>query len=278
MVQISFDIAIITKSALLAVSLAILAAGSPCAPQPAFKYLVAFGDSYTDDGLLDYYVAHDDSSPPPGTVQPQINDTAGGGYTWTQDVAKYTGATNDDFAIAGTTCSNAIISLYLAAINAPLPDIVGAEIPTFKSDLSTDLYAGATAENTVYSVWIGTNNIGWGAFLSDSQAPGTNLTSHVECVWSVFDAIYESGGRCFVLFNNNALQLVPMYKPTDQGEAGDNQYWLNKTRYNTTEYAGKIMEYTTTVNTVFEYGVPYRCSYVTVGLAPNSACSTSTAC
>lgn len=246
------------KAVLLTAGLAAVVAGSKCAPEPEFKYLVTFGDSYSDDGRLDYYFAHNGSGPPPGVMQPQSGSNAGGRYAWTQDVANYTGATNYDYAVDGATCSNEIISRYLAGIHEPFPSVMDDEMPSFLSDLKTPLYAGSTPENTVYALWIGTNDIGWQGFLSDSQRPGTNLTTFIECVWSVFDSIYEAGGRRFVILNQNALQLVAEYRTPELGGAGNNQYWQNKTLYNMTEYSEKIMEYTTTVNMIIDYGVPFN--------------------
>ncbi len=74
----------------------------------------------------------------------------------------------------------------------------------------------------------------------------------------VFDHIYQSGGRRFVLLNEAPLQLSPVYAAVSSGGAGNNQYWQNKTLYNQTEYQHKMMEYTTSVNTMFDYGVPFH--------------------
>ncbi len=80
----------------------------------------------------------------------------------------------------------------------------------------------------------------------------------MNCVWSVFDQIYESGGRRFVLLNQAPLQFAPLYAPESEGGIADSQFWTNKTKYNATEYSQKILEYTTNVNTIFEYGVPFN--------------------
>jgi hypothetical protein len=133
------------------------------------------------------------------------------------------------------------------------------EMPSFKADVSfTTLYPNRTADNTVYALWIGTNDLGYGAFLSDSQAPGTTITDYVNCVWQVFDSIYQTGGRRFVLLNNAPLELSPLYAPPDKGGIVDSQFWSNKSAYNATEYSQKIKEYTTSTNTMFDYGVPFQ--------------------
>ncbi|PSR82358.1 carbohydrate esterase family 16 protein [Coniella lustricola] len=224
-----------------------------------FTTLVTFGDSYTDDGRFSWYYDHDDQPPPAGVMPPQESVSASGGLAWGQYVQRDTGAVYYDYAVSGATCSNEIISRYLSSLGGPFPSVVDDEIPSFVADVrSNTLYANTTASNTVYALWIGTNDLGYGAFLTDSQAPGTNITTYIDCVWSVFDTIYSSGGRRFVLLNTAPLQHAPLYAAQSAGGAGDNQYWLNKTLYNQTEYQNKMLEYTQLVNRIFNYGAAYE--------------------
>lgn len=51
----------------------------------------------------------------------------------------------------------------------------------------------------------------------------TNITSYIDCVWSVFDTIYETGGRRFVLLNTAPLQLAPLYAAQSSGGVGDSK-------------------------------------------------------
>lgn len=76
-------------------------------------------------------------------------------------------------------------------------------------------------------------------------------------MWSVFDAVYSTGGRRFVVLNTAPLQYSPIYAAQPLG-TGDNQYWANKTLYNQTEYQYKMMEYTQLVNRLYDYGVAYE--------------------
>ena len=247
------------RPCLLITGAALTAAAATCKPKKLFDNLVTFGDSYTDNGRLGYYINNGGNPPPPGEYQTVSNVTASGGLAWGQFVEQYTGAKYYDYAISGATCSNEIISRLFSAINKPFPSVIDDEIPSFKADVGyKTLYADRTSDNTVYALWIGTNDLGFGAFLTDSQAPGTNLTTFVDCIWSVFDNIYETGGRRFVLLNEAPLQVAPMYAAESAGGAGNNQYWQNKTLYNQTEYQYKMMEYATTVNTLFDYGVPFH--------------------
>ena len=244
---------------LLLIASAAVAAAYKHGEVPNMRNLVTFGDSYTDESRLGYFIAHDGQPPPPGTLLPASNSTATGGLAWGRMVADMTGAEYYDYAVSGATCSNEIISRYLAAINGPFPSVKDYEIPAFEADIRfRSLYPDRRADNTVYALWIGTNDLGWQGFLSDSQAPGTTISSYVDCVWDVFDSLYRAGGRQFVLLNVAPLQDAPMYNPVSDGGAGDNQYWQNKTLYNQTEYAYKMLEYSTNVNTMFRTGAPFN--------------------
>lgn len=141
-----------------------------------FENLITFGDSYTDDGRLTYYADNNGSAPPAGYLPPQVNVTASGGFAWGQFVQQYTGAAYFDYAVSGATCSNEIVSRYFSGINKPFPSVIDDEIPSFEADVAAEtLYLNRTAENTVYALWIGTNDLGYGGFLSDSQAPGVSV-------------------------------------------------------------------------------------------------------
>ncbi|KAK7748618.1 hypothetical protein SLS53_000639 [Cytospora paraplurivora] len=261
--------------------------GVSCASR-LFQNLVTFGDSYTDNGRLAYYIDNNGNPPPAGTLQQQSNVTSTGGYAWGQFVQQSTGAAYFDYAISGATCSNEVISRYFPTIKKPFPSVVDDELPSFLADVEVKtLYLNRTVGNTVYALWIGTNDLGFNGFLTDSQASGekgeekganfrlsgtglaqgldmgtklsqTNITTYIDCVWSVFDAIYSTGGRRFVLLNTAPLQFAPAYASQSNGGVGDNQYWTNKTLYNQTEYQYKLLEYTQLVNRLFVYGVAFE--------------------
>jgi hypothetical protein len=220
--------------------------------QAVIKNLITFGDSYTDNGRLGYYINHGGAAPPAGVYHTVSNTTASGGLAWGQWVARRTGANYADYAVSGATCSNKLISRQLAAINRPFPSVVDDEIPSFLGDLAVGAsFLGsavqeqhnhdnkaAKGDETVYALWIGTNDLGFGAFLSDSQAPGTSIVDFVDCVWAVFDALYHgAGARRFVLLAEAPLEISPLYAPTAMGGTANSQFWGNKTSYNTTEYS-----------------------------------------
>jgi phospholipase/lecithinase/hemolysin len=224
-----------------------------------FENLVTFGDSYTDESRLGYFINNNGSAPPAGTLLPASDSTASGGKAWGRYVAGLTGANYFNYAVSGATCSNDIIERDFPLIHGPFPSVLEYEIPAYKADTAFNaLYANRQADNTVYALWIGTNDLGYGAFLSDSQAPGSSISTFVDCIWEVFDNIYKTGGRHFVLLNQAPLQVSPLYASIPNGGIADSQFWQNKTKYNTTEYQYKMFEYSTSVNTLFDYGVPFE--------------------
>ncbi|KAI1467712.1 carbohydrate esterase family 16 protein [Daldinia caldariorum] len=249
----------------LAVILPIIVTGAALSPLAAVDNLIVFGDSYTDEGRLAYFQSHNGSAPPPGTLIPTANVTASGGYTWPHFASQQLGATTYNYAVSGATCSNEIVKRYLESINAPFPSVIDYEIPAFLADVEyalrvedNDFLSNRKPNNTVYALWIGTNDLGVKGFLTDSQQPGTTISNFIDCIWSVFDSIYSTGGRHLVLFNEAPLDRSPLYASPQNGGVGDNQYQENKTSYNTTEYEQKMLEYTTSVNTIFSYGAPFQ--------------------
>ncbi|KAH8198176.1 hypothetical protein TruAng_007657 [Truncatella angustata] len=213
--------------------------------------LISFGDSYTDQGRLSAYFANHGVTPPPATNTSGSNFTSTGGYAWGHFASQQLGATYYDYAVSGAFCSNEIFSRYLAGINRTFPSVLEDEIPSFLEDI-------AQSDNTLYALWIGTNDLGIDAFLTDSQNPGLTITNFIDCIWEVFDNIYKTGGRHFVLLNTAPLELSPLYAAPQNSGIGDNHYWTDKTTYNMTEYEQKMLEYTTSVNTMFDYGVPVQ--------------------
>lgn len=223
--------------------------------QRAMDNLVMFGDSYTDESRLAYFFQH--SAPPPlGQMTPESNQTSGGGKVWGRVVADKTGARLYDYAVGGAMCSDNITSHWMEQIHGPFPSVLDYEVPTFEADLAyKDLYPDRTSSNTVYTLWIGTNDLGIDGFLGDKNVRGTSLPDYVDCTWTTFDRIYKTGGRRFVLLNNAPLELSPMYAAPENGGTGNNGYWPDKVNYNMTEYQYKMYEYTMATNRLFKDGM-----------------------
>lgn len=220
--------------------------------------LITFGDSYTDESRA-YYFRDNGHAPPVGYLPPRDEKAFGGGYTWSRVVADLTGARFYNYAVAGAMCADNITTHWFEPINDNFPSVLDYEIPAYKADVPLpDYFTDRRADNTVYALWIGTNDLGIDGFLSDSNVRGTSLTTFVDCVWQTFDNIYETGGRNFVLLNIVPLEHSPAYAPPERGGVGDHQFWEDKSKYNMTEYAYKMFEYSTSVNTLFDIGAEYH--------------------
>jgi len=77
-------------------------------------------------------------------------------------------------------------------------------------------------------MWIGTNDLGDGAFITDSTANGTTIPDYVDCIYDRFDGIYSAGGRYFVLMNTAPLQFTPLYGLPGLGGDIVSTYWPDK--------------------------------------------------
>lgn len=220
--------------------------------------LVTFGDSYTDEGRLSYFIDHR-KAPPVGQMLPPSSSTASGGAAWGRIVANATGANYYNYAVSGAQCTNNMDSRNLDYIGAPFPSVLEYEVPVFEQDVRhQDLYPDRRPDNTVYALWIGTNDLGIDGLLGDKNKEGTTITTYLDCVWEVLDRVYRTGGRHFVLMNTAPLDHAPMYATPGEAGRGNSEYWRSKgAAYNTTQYASKIREYTVGANTMYDYGGPF---------------------
>lgn len=175
----------------------------------------------------------------------------------------YSNATLYNYAVSGAVCSNAITPRWLSSINAPFPDIQGYELPAFIADSKytspngTKFFTG-TPEDTVYAIWIGTNDLGNNAFLTDSQVKGKTLKDYVDCIYDVVDGLYKNGGRYFVLLNLAPLQLLPQYATPENGGRDATKFFPDKAGKNSTEISWRMYESVATVNEIFAYRTPFE--------------------
>ena len=165
-----------------------------------------------------------------------------------------------DYAVSGAVCSNEISPrVWLTDIDFDFPAVIDYEVPAFVADQSAinpatgnpTFTPALSATNAVYVMWIGTNDLGVNAFLTDSQIAGKTLTDYTNCVFDSLDGLYAAGGRYFVVNNVLPLWLTELYGRN----AGPNRYWPNKPS-NVTEISYKMEEYVTTVNNVYKYEIP----------------------
>lgn len=228
-----------------------------------FKTIVTFGDSYTDENRLGYFINNNGSAPPVGWEQPVGLATASGGLSWARYASIYSSSTLYNYAVSGAVCSNTISPRYFAAIKAPFPDISGYELPAFIADSKYITPSGkpfftGKPDSTVYAIWIGTNDLGNDAFLTDSQIKGKTLADYMDCVYTQVARLYANGARSFVLLNLAPLDLLPQYALPENGGLPATQFFPTKPSYNATEINERIHESVATLNQVYAYRSPYE--------------------
>ncbi|CAG5184125.1 uncharacterized protein ALTATR162_LOCUS10923 [Alternaria atra] len=226
-----------------------------------FTTLVAFGDSYTDDNRFNYFDAHNYTPPPIGWAgSAQDYDTSNSRRLWAAYVKQYTGANLYNYAVNGAECSDEITP-RTAAPWFNFPTVKEYEIPAYIADSeytepNGKQFLNAPQDETVYAMWIGTNDLGDEALLTDSQVPGTSIVSYTDCVFNQLQRLYDSGARYFVVFNAAPLNLAPLYGlPGKKGKVVS-PYWPDKPS-NTTEISYRMMEQIVTVNAIYQYRTPF---------------------
>ncbi|KAE8393090.1 hypothetical protein BDV23DRAFT_180970 [Aspergillus alliaceus] len=227
-----------------------------------FKNLVTFGDSYTDDTRLSYFYAHNGSAPPVGWKQPETNESSSGGYTWGHYVGKAANITRHNYAVSAAVCSNKITPRTMPPLGMFYPSVLEYEIPAFIADNQYidpqgNRFLDIPPDVTVYAIWIGTNDLGNYAFLTDSQAAGKTIPDYAECVYEALDGIYASGGRYFVILNNAPLHLTPQYALLENGGAKSVSWWPDKPD-NQTLINYRIWEQVANANEIFKYKTPFE--------------------
>ncbi|KIJ32821.1 carbohydrate esterase family 16 protein [Sphaerobolus stellatus SS14] len=163
-----------------------------------FKNLVAFGDSYTDISVASY------------PLWP----------IWAADYAKLDKTLV--LAKAGATCDQTLTPRVW-------PAVVQDEIPTYLN--ATNNGKSLKAEETLYTLWIGTNDLGVGELITGQANPGVTVVDTTTCAVNWVDRLYKTGARNFLFQNMIPLDKVPLY----QADSYPNRYWTeprNTTAWN----------------------------------------------
>ncbi|TFL01910.1 GDSL lipase/esterase [Pterulicium gracile] len=151
------------------------------------KNLVVFGDSYSD-----------------------VNYVWDGGLPWPAYVQKYSDVKVFPYATSGGTCSNKIIE-------KPYPSVFEHQFPQYLEDKRSGK-TNPPIKDTLFTLWIGTNDIGVGGLLDTSGAlpGGSTLVDTSACVAHWVESMYDNGARNFLIHNivpleNNILYSADTY-------------------------------------------------------------------
>lgn len=74
------------------------------------------------------------------------------------------------------------------------------QIPAYLNE-TYDGSLALNAQETMYTIWIGTNDLGVNALLTGSDAPGVSIVPVRQCAIDVLKRLYESGARNFIMQN-----------------------------------------------------------------------------
>ncbi len=97
------------------------------------------------------------------------------------------------FARAGATCSNNLTF-------RPFPSVFETQLPMFFAEKANGTLH-LDPKSTIYTLWIGTNDMGASALLTGDQASGVTAVDVVDCAVNWIATLYKSGARNF-LFQN----------------------------------------------------------------------------
>ncbi|KAJ7051151.1 GDSL lipase/esterase [Mycena amicta] len=177
--------------------------------QGQIKHLVTFGDSYTDVLTLRQVYAAD-----------------------------YAKVQLHPFARSGATCSNNLTF-------RPFPPVTENQLPLYFTEVANGTLR-LPADETIYTLWIGTNDLGVSALLTGSDAPNVSLVDVTECMVDWLKTLYAGGARNFIFQNMIPLELTILYNANSY----PNRYWSFPR--NTTEWSILMTEMTRSGNKLTE--------------------------
>ncbi|KAF9560331.1 hypothetical protein CPC08DRAFT_818293 [Agrocybe pediades] len=190
------------KTALLSLStLCVVATTLAAGVRPGqIKNLVTFGDSYTDTVVV-----------------------SNGGTQWPVYASGFAHVNLFPFARSGATCSNNLTF-------RPFPSLFESQLPTyFNTTTDAKGHEKLKPEETLYTLWLGTNDVGSNALLTGSD--DASLVDVMECMVNWVKVLFQNGARNFLFQNMIPLETVPLYAP----DSWPARYWT--AQRNTTEWS-----------------------------------------
>ena len=100
------------------------------------------------------------------------------------------------FAKSGATCSNNLT-------DRPFPSVFESQLPTYFTEVANGTLK-LNPHETIYTLWIGTNDVGANALLTGGQAQGVTIVDTVGCAVNWVSTLYKSGARNFIFQNVSA--------------------------------------------------------------------------
>ena len=105
------------------------------------------------------------------------------------------------FAVGGATCSNNLTDHH------PFPSVFEGQLPKYFGQVQNGTLS-LNPEETVYTLWIGTNDVGSSTLTTGQQVPGVTLVDVIQCPLTWIERLYAAGARNFVIQNVHLLLIL----------------------------------------------------------------------
>lgn len=189
-----------TLTVLASGALLLRSVGSAAVPCSSPQYLVTFGDSYSQTGFNTSLAKPTASNPLGNPALPGW--TSSGGLNYVGQLAGKTvgngGAApvlSYNFADGGATTDSAIVAPYTPTVRSFVDQVAVFE-QTLGARPRPEGWADWTAEDALFGVWMGVNDVGNSHWLANATDVVDALTLRY---FDGLDALYEAGGRNFYL-------------------------------------------------------------------------------
>jgi hypothetical protein len=121
------------------------------------------------------------------------------GTTWGEYLADYANFSLNNFAISGATCDN-------RSTPRTYPDVTHNELGAY-FNLTVNGTTPLPPDETLYTLWIGTNDVGVGELLTGQATSGVSIVNVSQCAVDWIQTLYDSGARNFLFQNARKMML-----------------------------------------------------------------------
>ncbi|KAI0075536.1 hypothetical protein K474DRAFT_1708959 [Panus rudis PR-1116 ss-1] len=106
--------------------------------------------------------------------------------------------------------------VYLAGygnftLHSKAPFVVQDELPAY-FNLTQNGGVSLNPNETIYTLWIGTNDVGTNALITGDQTPGVSIVQVTQCAVNWVKTLYDSGARNFLFQNMIPLNQTILYQ------------------------------------------------------------------
>ncbi|KAE9366829.1 carbohydrate esterase family 16 protein [Stipitochalara longipes BDJ] len=169
----------------------------------SFKYLVSFGDSYSQTGFSITGAKPSTSNPIGNPAFPGYTTTNGNNWiTYLLHPSTASTLLSYNFASGGATTDASLVKPFQSTVLSLID-----QVSLFTTHLSPLPSSSLTATNTLFAIWIGVNDVG-NAFGNANW--GTLSQTIVSQYLSQVQKLYSSGARNFLFLTVPPIQKTPL--------------------------------------------------------------------